>query len=47
MRVEQKNYGDVSRMDHYIRTVAEMVIGDSKEKRHYNKEITWWSVEIL
>lgn len=41
MRFEQKTYGDVSRIDYYIRRVAKKVIGESKEKRHYNKEIMW------
>ena len=33
-------------MDNWIMTVAKEVLGESKGKRHYDKETWWWSVEF-
>ena len=34
-------------MTEYIRTIARELLGESKRKGHYNKEIWWWTVEVL
>ena len=33
-------------MGNCIRKVAKEVLGESKGKRHDNKETSWWSVEV-